>query len=439
MNRRNTRRFVNGKRLSAVLGATYVDELSDFSFREQLNLFNNFSVFLMSHGAGESNFMASSSWQAQDTIPASAIIVCPPYLHCGCITTGVAIDGGGTCARHYKPVSRQDMLMNTVVYEYSDKNCSQFCSAVQNSKVSVKKWRARLRDVRTYPPLPLEAISRILWERVYPRVRMHCLGNTSAHGVDYQFKDQSFTVYLDDKSRCSYSMILRGIDAEGMLLDMLMAHAYSQAIGTTFCGAAGYLSEDQNHSLSHLIQVLGLADDLPLIVVDNAVILPDQVRMHQILRDDYYRYDLMDEQWQSDLTSRSTRYTGQKDASHAHLMTILLVPSNVSVIDGTLNISSDRQSIMSQRAYLDIIHEYRQPHSRVVVFGTEAEGQLDGFRGIGCDIKLNSPQLEIWEHIMDSDLVVFPAQHPRLRMNIPILLTTAELVHVPSKRSLDLS
>eukprot|EP00041_Stephanoeca_diplocostata_P022751 m.545282 g.545282 ORF g.545282 m.545282 type:complete len:223 (+) comp22144_c1_seq1:1177-1845(+) len=142
VNRRRNRRFLNGKGVSKVLGASYVDEIGDYSFREQLDLFSRYSVVLMSHGAGETNFLASSSWQEQHTIPVSAIIVCPPYLHCGCITTGIAIDGGGTCARHYNPITRQDVLFSTIVFEYSNKNCTAFCSEVESSKISVKNGEA---------------------------------------------------------------------------------------------------------------------------------------------------------------------------------------------------------------------------------------------------------------------------------------------------------
>eukprot|EP00041_Stephanoeca_diplocostata_P022753 m.545298 g.545298 ORF g.545298 m.545298 type:complete len:656 (+) comp22144_c1_seq2:326-2293(+) len=432
VNRRRNRRFVNAHGLSTVLGAAYVDEMGDFSFREQLDLFSRYSIILMSHGAGETNFLASSSWQAQHTIPVSAIIVCPPYLHCGCITTGIAIDGGGTCARHYKPISRQDVLMSTIVYEFPGKNCSTFCSEVRNSKVSVKKWRSRLRDIRNYPPLPLETISLILRDRVYPRVREHCRGNTSAHGVEHQFKDQAFTVYMNDTNRCSYSM-MRGNSTEAILHDMLKAHAYTHAIGRTFCGAAGYLSDDQNESLSSSIRMLGLEQDLPVHTVPNALLAPNHVRLHQVLSDDYDRYDLMDEKWILNLKGHSSGHSKEigNSTGTTHRILLLLgeeIMHRVDTKNGTSNTGLYGSETLYAE-YFDIIRQYREEHSQIVVFGTGGQAILEGFRSVGCSVKQEWTLHELWADIMQSSVVVVPVQEPRCETYIPVMLSRARIVY----------
>lgn len=251
--------MVNGQALSAVLGGRYVDELRDYTLKEQFGLFSTSSVIILAHGAALSNLIAGNSWQNQDTIPTSAIVVCPPYLHCGCLLSdgeGDSAVSGGTCGKYYNPVKRQDVLMSTIVFEHSTQDCSAYCAAMQLSNMTMQQRRRKFRDIATFPVIPMKSIAAILSKRVFPRVYQHCLGKVAAHGNETRFSEQTHMVHLDEYN-CRYSSLQNPQGSTTVVLELLKAHAYAHAVGVQFCGAVGDMSRQQTTTVRRLISAMG--------------------------------------------------------------------------------------------------------------------------------------------------------------------------------------
>lgn len=415
---------MNGKGLSTLLGANYHDEIGTASFREQLTLFSNHSVFILPHGAAETNFFASNSWKDLHTVPTSAILICPPYLHCSCTSEGMVVADGGACSQYYNPTARQDILMTTIIFEDSNKNCDMFCREIANSNMTVKQRRRTFRDLPLLPLVPLATIAHVLQDRIYPRTRQHCLGNAGAHGQETEFRQQTHLVFLNEEE-CRYSKIPSDseISAIAAIFDMMLARAYTHATGAQYCGAIGDVPGVVEREISGLAQALGIDAELRIIASkkDSAY---QRIDMHRILepalygKRDFIRipYVSLPKKIHNPDFILQTAY---------HLMVLHIKRND----DSNYHAKPSIQRYISNKYYIELISMYRRNDSRIIVFGDSVSYEsYEDFEAVGCEVKVNSPRTDMWRHVMLSDVFVMSAS---MESYVPAVATSATVIYMP--------
>eukprot|EP00041_Stephanoeca_diplocostata_P026570 m.718508 g.718508 ORF g.718508 m.718508 type:complete len:664 (-) comp22997_c0_seq1:354-2345(-) len=407
INRRHSHRLENGRRLSQILNTTYVDDFGSLSLRRQLEMISSHRVILSPVGNNAIYNVAKSEWQTTNSVPTSMIIVCPPYQHCNC---------GGNRMRAYSGECRQesrDMGISMIAFEYRNTTCDEFC----DQKPSTLEM---LEGARVLPLVPKDIFSRVLSDRVLPNVRSHCLGSTTGVGSDTnnESSDHVFKVIIDEQE-CKYS-ILRHDRTGAVIHDMLMAHAYAQALGARYCGAVGKPSDTH----SEMIETIGLAHILKIVPTESnsqkAI-----AKMYDLLPSSTYNkvaVQMMDEDWMAHI--RSVRKETQTLNRWEHLVV-------VHVRRGDVTPERDQahafQRYLPNAHFLGLIAKYRKNTSHVVILSeSRSHESFDEFKRIGCELVLDGSVEEAWKYILSSDVFIMSKSSFSF---VPAMLSNAVVVY----------
>lgn len=415
INRRHTRRLENGHRLSYLLGGMYVDDFGDLPLRSQLEMYSNHSVILLSPGYSASYVVANAEWRASDTVPTSMIMICPPYAHCECATN---CKHSGACCEE---PDRRDVLLSTVVFEYRNQSCSDFCST----------RRTIHHNVAVLPLIPHEVIVQLLEERIYPKVSSHCLGNHSDIDLNAELSSRgTFRVFLDEQ-RCKYS-ILRMDRTGAVIHDMLMAHAYAQAIGAQYCGAVGDLSIGIMETHRAMLNLIGLSDVLKF-VSNNASSKAALSETYDLLDAGKYinsAVSLMDADWMAYIHSaRNSDKKIQKQWEH-----LVVVHIRRGDVTPQRDLRKRYQRYLPNAHFLRLLAKYRRNNSHVVIISeSESYESFEDFQRIGCELVLDGNVEDAWRYILSSDVFIMSKSSfsyvPAILSNAIVVYT--EMWHIP--------